>query len=331
MFKFSNNNIYNSMNQFDFISFCFVLLNDCKNIYDDEINNQIFFKILKLFSLYLIYNLDQMRNFINSDKFRILIILLIKNYLLIDENSLEIIFYLSYAQEKIDDEISNFEPWFPEFINDVLLNIEFFKKMPENNQKFIITNLKFFIKPASNEPNYDFKVAIIQKLYMILLIIEMSKEIDNLIIELLFYIIEQIINYSIDLTPPNNNHIKDVIDISVLYLRITNNFSTSISTPLSNRNLNSEELDETRNFVKTIFSKIFDEITISSREKILNFFKKFIENYKNTIFDNKNSLNIDFSYEKAKHVYPELQRLNKIEKEFTQNYQKIFTKSKLNL
>ena len=126
-------------------------------------NSQIFFKILKLFSLYLIYNLDQMRNFINSDKFRILIILLIKNYLLIDENSLELIFYLSYAQEKIDDEISNFEPWFPEFINDVLLNIEFFKKMPENNQKFIITNLKFFIKPASNEQNYDFKVAIIQK------------------------------------------------------------------------------------------------------------------------------------------------------------------------
>ena len=96
------------MNQFDFISFCYVLLNDCKNIYDDEMNSQIFFKILKLFSLYLIYNLDQMRNFINSDKFRILIILLIKNYLLIDENSLELIFYLSYAQEKIDDEISNF-------------------------------------------------------------------------------------------------------------------------------------------------------------------------------------------------------------------------------
>ncbi len=329
LFKFSNNNIYNSMNQFDFISFCYVLLNDCKNIYDDEMNSQIFFKILKLFSLYLIYNLDQMRNFINSDKFRILIILLIKNYLLIDENSLELIFYLSYAQEKIDDEISNFEPWFPEFINDVLLNIEFFKKMPENNQKFIITNLKFFIKPASNEPNYDFKVAIIQKLYMILLIIEMPKEIDNLIIELLFYIIEQIINYSLDSTPPNNNHIKDVIDISILYLRITNNFSTSISTPLSNRNLNSEELDETRNFVKTIFSKIFDEITISSREKIQNFFKKFIENYKNIIFENKNNLNsIDFSYEKAKYIFPELQRLNKIDEdeENIQDEKGIYTK-----
>ena len=319
MFNFSNNNIYDSMNQFDFISFCFVLLNDCKNIYDDEINTQIFFKCLKLFSLYLIYNLDKMRNFINSDKFRILIILLIKNFLLIDESCLELIFYLSYAQEKIDDEISSFEPWFPEFINDVLLNIEFFKKMTESNQKFIITNLKFFIKPASNEPNYDFKVAIIQKLYIILLIVEMPQEIDNMIIELLFYIIDQIINYSTELTPPNNNHIKDVIDISILYLRITNNFSTSISTPLSNRNLNSEELDETRNFVKSIFSKIFDEITISYREKILNFFKKYIQDYKNIIMDNNKNKDplksSDLSYDKAKRLYFELQLFNKLDED----------------
>ena len=100
-------------------------------------------------------------------------------------------FFLLIYGLKEKTNIQLLDPWYPEIITNLLLDIQLFKESSYENKKYIIEKLREVIAPTmSNEINYDFKIIIIEKLYHILLMGNNALEIDSLIANILIYIIE---------------------------------------------------------------------------------------------------------------------------------------------
>ena len=290
---------------FNFIEIILMCLNECIIIKDEENKKKIIYILLKTLSLYLIHHLSLLNNFSKTENFKILIYILVKNGKFLSEKCLEIFFLLSYAlKEKTN--IQLLDPWYPEIITNLLLDIHLFKESSYENKKYIIEKLREVIAPTmSNEINYDFKIIIIEKLYHILLMGNNPLEIDSLIANILMYIIEQCLKTKKGFKQPSENQLNKIIKLSSDYLILTDCFSNKISEKLSKRNFNNKELEETTNLVKVIFSKLYSDDIKPIRSIISTFFPKLNDDFQTLFMINTNEENSNFSRRTANAFYTE--------------------------
>ena len=276
---------------FNFIEMILMCLNDCILIKNEKNKKEIIYTLLKLLSNYLIQHLSLLNNFSKSDNFKILIFLLVKNGKFLSEKCIEIFFLLSYGLEEKTN-IQLLDPWYPEIIINLILDISLFKELLIENKKYIIERLKEVIAPTmSNEPDYEFKILILEKLYQILLIGNTTFEIDSLIANIITYIIEQCLKTKKGFKEASEDQLNKIINLSLDYLIVTDCFSNQISQALSKRNFNNQELEETTNVVKQVFTKLYSDDVKSIRSIIFTFFPKLNDDFQTLFLSNNNKNN----------------------------------------
>ena len=277
---------------FNFIEFILICLNDCILIKNEEKKKELIYTLLKTLSIYLIQQLSLLNNFAKSNNFKTLIFLLAKNGKFLNDKCLEIFFLLSYGLEEKTN-IQLLDPWYPEIIINLILDISLFKELSIENKKYIIERLKEVIAPTmSNEPDYDFKILILEKLYQFLLFGNTTFEIDSLIANIITYIIEQCLKTKKGFKEASENQLNKIINLSLDYLIITDRFSNHISHALSKRNFNNQELEETTNVVKQVFTKLYSDDIKSIRSMIFTFFPKLNDDFQ-TLFISNNIKDYD--------------------------------------
>ena len=291
---FSKHTLNYILKGFNFVEIILICLNDCILIKNEEKKKEILYTLLKTLSIYLIQHLSLLNNFSKSNNFKILIYLLVKNAKFLNEECLEIFFLLSYGLEEKTN-IQLLDPWYPEIIINLILDISLFKELSIENKKYIIERLKEVIAPTmSNEPDYDFKILIVEKLYQFLIIGNTSFEIDSLIASIITYIIEQCLKTKKGFKEASENQLNKIINLSLDYLIITDCFSNHISQALSKRNFNNQELEETTNVVKQVFTKLYSDDIKPIRTIIFTFFPKLNDDFQ-TLFISNNTSNNDIN------------------------------------
>lgn len=283
-----------SITSFNFFDFILMLINCLsfkvieKGVESEEIiikKKELLYQLLRLFALYLTLNLSELKQFSMGESsykkhFQSFIIILSKigNYL--TKKTIDIFIFLSYGLIKEID-IELFDPWYPQFITEILLDVNFFISISNDNKEYIISTLKktTVIPSMINDPDYKTRLLILRKLYHILLSVESSLYIDTKITELITNIISQMFKCRKGVNEVNDNILCEVIQCSLEYLKITDVFSQSLSCHLEQRNFTNEEINETNEIIKRVFEKLYTEDVKHIRKIIAGFFNKLYDDF----------------------------------------------------
>ena len=248
----------------------------------NEIQNrsEILLSLIKLFSSYMQSHLYDTVVFTSSSfLFQTFITLFNKCPLLINQAIIDQIVALAYGAKAPYEIASMYDPLFPNFLTDFLLDISFFSSLSQNNKEIVLYHIKKIISIDHNitNINYSFRLEILKKLYHILLSdVSSSLFIDTKISEVVTCIIGIMFKYKKGIAEANDDILIDVISSSLEYLKITDVFSQSLSCHLEQRNFTNDELNATNDIIKEVFAKLYDDTSSIKpvRKIILNYFLK---------------------------------------------------------
>ena len=185
-----NNLLDTSCQNVRFIDLILLLLMEC------EVGNaQIFVSSFKIMGIYLLSNINDMLDFCESYQINVLLIILYKNFKIINTEMIDFIMNLSLGIEDING-INFFNPLYPKFITHILFDFHLFSILSEEIKLKIIEKIIDFMKNyifIAYDNNFETKVIILQKLYKFLLLIENGTKVDEQITVLIAIILEQLI------------------------------------------------------------------------------------------------------------------------------------------
>jgi hypothetical protein len=272
---------------FRFVSYLMIIITNSEDI-------ETMTKLFKLLGIYLLSNMHELNEFCETDHFKAMLISLYKNHRYITKDLIDLFFNLSLGLEDVKD-INFFNPLYPKFITEVMLDIYLFKLLDAELQNYIIDTLKQFYQKfifISYDSNFDTKVDIICKLYRILALVgvelytismeddELSTLDDN-IINLIQILLEQTLKYKKGEVEPNEIHLKKIINFSNDFFEIIGYFEDAVDNHIKQRrkSLIAEQHEFTLGTLSELFKKLFHKKIKVLHQRIQSNFSKVSDEF----------------------------------------------------
>lgn len=300
-FAFIDTLIDMEVRQFRFSTWIIILLHESENIKDKNSLRVIINNLISLLSSYLVINLPELNQLSQEGSYLdSLFISIYKNAEYINKESIDLVFFLSYAYNGNKKELLNsvHHPMFPDIITEVLLNTKLFDKLSAENKQYLLSLInKHIILNEFTTENYSLSGSLLNRFIHICLLSSNNTNqiVDNTICSMVNSLIDKLLQSRIGFKSPNQYQLNQTINILSSFIIVTERFNVQVRNHIENKLL--EEQVYINNFIKNFFKKVYfesdnneDNMIIRIRDKITSHLKQLnlTEDIYNQIFNNPN-------------------------------------------